>query len=64
MRPSAATCRRIGWSIALLGERERGSSKYNSDCEAQSFHVAHFVFSYHWMKPLLCPSINDYDPAI
>jgi hypothetical protein len=46
MRPSAATCSRIGWSIALLGECERGSSKRDSDCEAQSFHGDHFVFSY------------------
>jgi hypothetical protein len=45
MRPSAATCSRIGWSIALLGECERRSSKRNSDCEAQTFHSDHLVFS-------------------
>ena len=43
MRPSAATCSRIGWRAALLGECERGSNKRNSDCEAKSFHGAHVV---------------------
>jgi hypothetical protein len=46
MRPSAATRSRIGWSVALLGECQRGSSKRKPDCEAQSFHGDHLVFSY------------------
>jgi hypothetical protein len=45
MRPSATTCSRIGSGAALLGECERGGSKCDSDCEAQSFHSDHFVFS-------------------
>jgi hypothetical protein len=61
MRPTAATrsrigCRvalrtgwrvalRTGWRVALLGECERGGSKRDSDCDAKSFHGAHFVFS-------------------
>jgi hypothetical protein len=46
MRPSAATFSRISSSVALLGECERAGSKRDSDCEAQSLHGDHFVFSY------------------
>jgi len=32
--------------IALLGERERGGSKRDSNRETQSFHADHFAFSF------------------
>jgi hypothetical protein len=52
MRPTAATCSRIGCRvalpsgcrIALLGECERGGSKRDSDRDAKSFDGIHFVF--------------------
>ena len=61
MCPGATACSRIGCRVALitgcgcrgalLGECERGGSKGNSDCEAQSFHGDHFVFSYQNDEP-------------
>lgn len=45
MRSTAATCRRVGRRIALLGKGERGGSNRESNREGQSLHAGHFVVS-------------------